>query len=178
MKVEIPLDGVKATMEGTTLRVEGPNGVVSRTLFHPFAQVNVEGDKVVLQTQKDRKKDKRMINTFSAHIRNMIHGAKKNFRYEMEIVQSHFPMQVKIQGQELLIDNFLGEKVPRKTKIPEGVKVTVNTKDKQVIVESNNIELAGMAVTRIEQVCRVRNKDRRIFQDGIYLVRRPKEVEE
>jgi large subunit ribosomal protein L6 len=170
MKTEVPLEGTQATFDGQVMKVTGPKGTVQRKLWHPVVKIKVEGDKVVLNTTKERKKEKRMINTFSKHIKNMVIGANNGFRYKMEMIQSHFPIQMKSDGNVFQVDNFLGEKLPRRVTLPEGVKVTANQKEKTVVVESIDIEAAGKAVTLIEQLTRISGKDRRIFQDGIYLV--------
>jgi large subunit ribosomal protein L6 len=172
MKTEVPLKGTKASFEGQILTISGKKGSVKRKLWHPYVNVKIEGDKIVLNTPRERKKDKRMINTFSNHVKNMVTGANSGFRYTMEMVQSHFPMQMKLEGNIFQIENFLGEKLPRTMKIPEGVKVNVNQKEKKVVVESLDIELAGKTATLIEHLTRVTGKDRRIFQDGIYLMGR------
>mgnify|MGYP001231582226 FL=1 len=69
--------------------------------------------------------------------------------------------------QHLTVKNFLGEKNARVADVPVGVSAKVQ--DKDIILESVDRELAGIAASRIEQLTRVTNKDRRIFQDGIYI---------
>ena len=56
----------------------------------------------------------------------MFRGVSDKFVYKSKIVYSHFPMTVKVQGNVIIIDNFLGEKHPRKAKINEGVDVKIS----------------------------------------------------
>src|SRR3989344_5372926 len=83
------------------------------------------------------------------------------------VKQENTTLTVNQSGEELLIQNFLGEKKPRKAKLANNVSVKIQ--GDIITVESADIEKAGMVAARIEQATTVRGKDRRIFQDGIYL---------
>ena len=98
----------------------------------------------------------------------MIKGVTDGFVYQMKVVYSHFPMKVSVKGNELVIENFLGEKHPRKAKLYGDVKV--NVKGDTVTVEGINREEVGQTAANIEHATRVKNRDIRVFQDGIYIV--------
>jgi large subunit ribosomal protein L6 len=71
---------------------------------------------------------------------------------------------------ELVIKNFLGEVKPRIAKILPEVEIKV---EKEIItVEGHDKEKAGQTAGNIEKAAKVNNRDRRVFQDGIYLVSR------
>jgi large subunit ribosomal protein L6 len=117
-----------------------------------------------------------MIYSFRAHLRNMFKGVVEPWVYKMKICSGHFPMNVAIQGDKLVVKNFLGEKVPRILNIKPGVKVTVQ--DKDVTVESVDKELAGCTASGIELLLTIRGRDLRKFQDGIYIINKAgKEIE-
>ena len=111
-----------------------------------------------------------MVGTIRSHISNMIYGVDHGFTYKMKIVYAHFPMTVKVQGKIVTIDNFLGERSPRKAKIiGDDVKVTIT---------GINKEHVGQTMANIEQATKIKGRDPRIFQDGIYLVdKRQEELE-
>jgi large subunit ribosomal protein L6 len=104
----------------------------------------------------------------------MILGVTQGFTYEMKIVYSHFPVKAGVKGSEFVIENFLGEKFPRKTRIVGDTKVEV--KGDQVVLTGPDVEAVGQTAANIEQATRIRGFDPRIFQDGIYITRKAGEA--
>jgi len=86
----------------------------------------------------------------------------------MKTVYSHFPIQVKTEGNQVLIANFLGEKKTRKANIRGNSKVTI--KGDQVIINGINREDVGQTAANIRMATKIKRFDPRVFQDGIYLV--------
>ncbi|WP_457751119.1 50S ribosomal protein L6 [Thermococcus sp.] len=166
-EVEIP-EGVEVTVEKDVVKVKGPKGEVERELKYPGVQIFTEDGKVVVFKEFPRKRDIAIARTFKAHIANMIKGVTEGFTYKLKVVYSHFPMTVKVQGDEVVIENFLGEKNPRRAKILPGV--TVKVMGSEVIVEGIDKEKVGQTAANIEQATRITKWDRRVFQDGIYIV--------
>ncbi|QDA30777.1 50S ribosomal protein L6 [Thermococcus indicus] len=166
-EVEIP-EGVEVTVEGNTVKVKGPKGELERELKYPGVQIFTEDGKVVVFKEFPRKRDIAIARTFKAHIANMLRGVTEGFTYKLKIVYSHFPMTVKVQGDEVVIENFLGEKNPRRAKILPGV--TVRVSGQEVIVEGIDREAVGQTAANIEQATKITKWDRRVFQDGIYIV--------
>ncbi|NCN38848.1 MAG: 50S ribosomal protein L6, partial [Candidatus Aenigmarchaeota archaeon] len=85
---------------------------------------------------------------------------------KMKIVYSHFPITVKVEGNKILVGNFIGEKIPRVARIIGDAKVEVKGQD--IIITGLNKEDVGQTMSSIEQICRITKFDRRIFQDGVY----------
>ena len=100
----------------------------------------------------------------------MISGVQKGFTYKLKIVFSHFPISVKTQGNAVVIENFTGERRGRKAKILGDVKVKIETED--VVVQGINLEDVSQTAANIEQSTKVKNKDPRVFLDGIYVYER------
>ncbi|RLG58707.1 MAG: 50S ribosomal protein L6 [Candidatus Hydrothermarchaeota archaeon] len=167
--IEIP-EGVEAEVKGDLVIIKGPKGELKRRLFYPGVEIKKEGSKIVVRTLGIRKRQRAMLGTYVAHINNMIKGVTKGFEYKLKILYSHFPISVKVSGDEVIVENFLGEKVPRKTKIFGNC--TVEVKGNEIIVKGINKEEVGQTAANIEQLTRVKDKDPRVFQDGIYLIER------
>ena len=142
--------------------------------FNPLILVKKQDNEIILETQKDRKIEKKNFGTLKAHIKNIIAGFEKEFEYKLKIAFVHFPMNVSVNSEkdEIIIKNFLGEKTDRKLKIPKGVKVEINQEN--ILVQSIDIEKAGQFAANLEKRTKVKNKDRRVFQDGIFIVETPK----
>jgi large subunit ribosomal protein L6 len=164
--IEIP-EGVEANLEEGTLIVKGPEGENKRSFNTKGFEFEIKDKKIRLGGKKITKKEKKIINTSLAHIKNMLEGVQKKFEYQLKICFSHFPISVEIKEGEALIKNFLGEKIPRKVKILRGVEVS--TEDSIIKISSINREDAGQTAANFESSTKIRKKDRRIFQDGIFI---------
>ena len=166
-EIAIP-EGVEVIINNNEVSVKGPNGEDSRKFTYPNVSIKEEEDVVVLETTFPKKKDKAMIGTTIAHINNMIIGVTDGFTYHMKIVFAHFPMTVKVQKDTVVIDNFLGERHPRTAKIVGSSKVAV--KGDAVTVTGINKEHVGQTMANLEQATKIKGRDPRVFQDGIYLI--------
>jgi len=169
-EIGIP-EGIEIKKDGKIVSVKGSLGEISKEFnFGKIKYGNKDG-KVILSCPTSTRNEKRMINTISAHLNNMIEGVQNKFEYKLKICSSHFPINVEVKGREVLIKNFLGEKTPRRCNLPEGVETEVS---KEIItIKSINKELAGQAAANFETTTRVKNRDRRVFQDGIYIISKP-----
>lgn len=168
-RVRIP-DGVKVQLDGTTLKVTGPKGQLERSIRFPQVTLNIDGKEVVIATESRKKEITAMVGTFEAHTKNMCRGVLDGFEYRMKVVYSHFPIQLKLQGNKLEISNFLGEKKARYAKIEPGVSTKVASDE--VVLSGINRELVGTTAANIEHATHIRNRDPRVFQDGIFIIQR------
>jgi large subunit ribosomal protein L6 len=166
-EVEIP-EGVSVEVRGLSVVVRGPKGTLERDFSHARGViVRVEDGKVIVESFFPKARQLALVGSIAAHIRNMILGVTRGFRYKLKVVYVHYPISVKVEKNRVIISNFLGEKQVRVVEIPPGVKVTVSGQD--VIIEGIDKELISHVATRIEEVTRVKDKDRRKFMDGIYI---------
>ncbi len=166
-KIEIP-EGIGAEIAETTLKIRGPEGEIEKKFNTNNLEFKKEGNEIILGNKKATKKEKKLMNTIASHIKNMIKGVQEKFEYQLKICFSHFPISVEIKDNGALIKNFLGEKIPRKTEIPKNVEVEV---DKDIVkVRSVDKELAGQVAANFETATKIRKRDKRVFQDGIFII--------
>lgn len=138
-----------------------------------YLTINKSADKLELVPKDKKKKTKAVLNSTEKHILNAISGLNKEFVYKLAIVYSHFPITVKVEGAEVVISNFLGEKKPRKTKVLPGCKVEIKGRD--IFVKGHDRYKAGQTAGNIEKATRVVGRDFRIFDDGCYIVEKAKQ---
>jgi large subunit ribosomal protein L6 len=170
IEINVP-QGVTASLSGATLTVKGQKGQVSREFRFPGIKLNVNDAKVVVESSKLDKQSKAIVGTYASHITNMMMGITEGYEYDMKIVYAHFPIQVKVEGKnKVSIGNFLGERKPRYASIMGETKV--NVAGDKVTVTGNNKEHVGQTAANIEQACKIRNRDPRVFQDGVYITKK------
>ena len=173
-EIEIP-EGVSAEIVDDVLTVKKDDKEIKRKLVS-LLDIEVKGNKVVISAERNRKLERKLFGTFKAHINNMIKGLTEGFEYKLRVSNVHFPMNVSYDaGKNLFtIKNFLGEKKDRIINGIEGVDVKIDGED--VIVSGYDIEKTGQVATNIEKGAKVRNKDRRVYQDGIFIIQKPGRV--
>lgn len=164
--VAIP-EGCSATSERGIVTVKGKNGECTRKFQNKDVSIAVEGNMISIRSEKTNANVKKMVYTFKAHLANMVKGASKGHNYSLKICSGHFPMNVSVSNNQLIVKNFYGEKFPRALDIKPGV--TVKVEGEIITVESADKEAAGQCAGSIEQLTRRVGFDLRIFQDGIYI---------
>ena len=167
--VQVP-DDVTVSVVGKTINVKGAKGNISRDFSYATVAIEGEGKNVRIWAKWPRKKEAALIGTIYSHINNMIVGVTKGYTYKMKIVFSHFPITVKLQDKNVVIENFTGERRPRRVKINGDVKVKIEPDD--IVLSGINLEQVSQTAANIEQSTKVRGKDPRVFLDGIYTYER------
>ncbi|MFB6244265.1 MAG: 50S ribosomal protein L6 [Halobaculum sp.] len=170
--VDVP-DEVTATVDHLDLTVEGPNGSVTRRLWYPDVSVSVADSQVVIERPDGADREtEATVGTFQSHVENMIHGVTEGWTYQMEVFYAHFPMDVDTQGGEIVIENFLGERAPRRADVVGDTEVEID--GEEITLTGPSKEDVGQTAANIEQLTRVTNKDQRVFQDGVYITQKPR----
>lgn len=169
-EIEVP-EGVTVTLSDATLTVKDKKGLIAREFRYPGIGLKVDGARVVVETGKDDKQTKATVGTYASHVKNMVKGVSEGYEYHMKVVYAHFPIQVKVEGKDKVsIGNFLGERKARSANIAGESKVVVTGAD--VVITGANKEDVGQTAANIEQACKIRKRDPRVFQDGIYITRK------
>jgi len=161
-------EGVNITIENINVMIKGPLGQIQRDIWYPGITIKKEDSNLVIGTDIPRREQLAMIGTFESHLKNMIVGVTKGYESTMKVVYSHFPIQLKTEGNKVVINNFLGEKKSRKANIKGDSKVLI--KGDQVIITGINKEDVGQTAANIRIATKIKRFDPRVFQDGVYLV--------
>jgi large subunit ribosomal protein L6 len=159
--------GVTVSLDGRTLSVKGKLGAAKKDFQKVNINLSVQGDKVVLTPFSEKKKDNIVVNTVLSIIGHMMTGVTKGFTYKVKVVYAHFPISVKTKGDEILVENFVGERSPRVAKIVGSCKVTVEGDD--VVVKGVSLEDVGQTAANLELATKIKRKDQRVFLDGLYI---------
>ena len=156
-------------VEGNKVKVKGSKGELEKS-FDVKNNVKLEQaeGKLKVSSESDRRKIKAIAGTIAAHIGNMITGVTKGYVYKLKVVYSHFPVTVKVEGNKVIIQNFLGERTSRIAKIAGKVEVKVEGAD--VTVSGMDVDEVSRVAANIEQATRISGRDRRVFQDGVWIV--------
>ncbi len=167
--IEVP-GGVEVQVEGRVVTVEGEKGTLTRDFSKAPVTIELDEKTVRVRANWPRKREAALVGTVGSHIQNMIFGVTKGFTYKLKIVFSHFPISVKVKESTVLIENFTGERSPRKARIMGDVKVL--TKGDDVFVQGINLEDVSQTAVNIQNATKVKKKDPRVFLDGIYVYER------
>lgn len=172
-EMEIP-EGVKVILDGNHhITVKGPNGKITKDFSHVRGiKVSIEGNKIFFSTNFPKSGTLALTKTIINLIKNLIIGVQTNYKYICKVCYSHFPctVEVKPDKKEIHVVNFLGERAPRVTRYLDNVEVEVKGDD--VILTGPDKETLGQTAANIKKCCRIRKKDPRVFQDGVYLYKR------
>ena len=165
-------EGASASIAGDVITVSKDGQSLSREFRHHKVEVRAVNGDLEVFVNLPRRSDKALAGTWAAHLRNMALGIDEGFEYRLKAVFSHFPMSLKVDGKQMIINNLFGEKVPRVAKLPwSPAEVEVRVENKtDVVVRGADREKVGQTAANIERACRIKNRDRRVFQAGIYIV--------
>ena len=173
-EVIIP-EGVKVTLNKHMLSFVGPLGKTFKSFRNIPVNINIAENKVVLNAIGSRKRDYAILHTARSIIRNICEGLVEGYTIKMKIVYAHFPITLKVEGKKILIENFQGERAPRVTKIVGNTKVIPKGED--VILTGEVWTDITQTAANIELKTKVKNKDHRVFLDGIYSFEKKKGLE-
>ncbi|MHA1971104.1 MAG: 50S ribosomal protein L6 [Candidatus Thorarchaeota archaeon] len=170
-RIEIPSE-CQVSLKDKTVTVNGPKGTLERSFPEPQTTIKIEGNELIASTHVSRKRAKALVGTVVAHVRNMMLGVRLGYEYEMKIVFSHFPITVEQKGDIMLIKNFIGERGMRKANLIGDIQI--RTTEDEIFISGIDIEHVSQSAANIQQACKIRDKDRRVFLDGIYVIRKKK----
>lgn len=167
--IEVP-DGVEMRFAKGTMRVSGRLGDAVKDFRRIPVAIEVSGDgrRVTARATGRRKRDYSVLNTACSIIRNLVGGVQEGYTVRMKVVYAHFPITVRVDGGEILVENFQGERSARRARIVgRGTKVDPQGED--VVITGPVLTDVTQTAANLQQHTRVKNKDHRVFLDGIYV---------
>ena len=172
--VEIP-EQVTVTLKKSMLGVSGPLGKTFKNFKKIPVLIEINDKKVSIKTSGNRKKEYAIMNTVRSIIRTLCEGVINGYTIKMKIVYAHFPITVKIENDNVLIENFQGERAARTARIHGQTKVV--SKGDEIVLTGPVLSEVSQTAAEIEQKTRIKNKDHRVFLDGIYISSQSKSIE-
>jgi len=165
VEIQIP-ENVKVSLNGSMLHVQGPLGKVYKNFKKIPVLIEINNNKILLKKTGERKKHQAILNTARSLIQTLCIGVVDGFTIKMKIVYSHFPITVSVEGKKVLVKNFQGERAER---------VSAIKGDTLVVAKGDDVIITGPVLTDVSQTAaniqlntKVKNKDHRVFLDGIY----------
>jgi len=173
-EVAIP-EGVTITLNKHMLSFVGPLGKTHKSFRSIPVNIEIVEGRVLLKAIGDRKRDYAILHTARSIIRNICEGLIDGYTIKMKVVYAHFPITVKVEGKKILIENFQGERAARITHVVGNTKVVPKGED--VILTGEVWTDITQTAANIELKTKVKNKDHRVFLDGIYAFEKKKGLE-
>ncbi len=170
-KVVVP-EGTQMEISGNDVKFKAAGKENARHFKSTGVVLRKSGNGIEVWAKSGRKNIVAQAKAVASHIRNLIDGLKKPYEYKLEVVFSHFPLNIRIKDKVIEIYNLAGAKFPRKARIMGDVKVEIKGKD--ITVKGHNKEHVGQTAANMEQATKVKGKDIRVFQDRIYITSKGK----
>jgi len=168
--LEIP-EGISVSLEDRIISVKGKLGTIKKDFTKLPAFLTIENNIVKIEPYGTRRKDFAISKTAQSIINNMIKGVQNGYKYRMKIVFAHFPITVKIKDRKVQVENFFGERKARISNIVgDSTKVAIEGDD--IVITGPHLEHVSQTAANIELSTRVKNKDQRVFLDGVYVYSR------
>jgi large subunit ribosomal protein L6 len=162
-------DGITAEIAGRKVKITGSKGTVEKEFVYTSdVKIESKDGKIVVSSEKENRKTKALGGTIISHVKNMVEGVTKGFTYKLHVVYSHFPVTVKVEGEKVIVQNFLGARTPRIADIVGDTQVKIDKAE--IIVTGITLEDVSQTAANIEQSCRIVGFDKKRFQDGVYIV--------
>ncbi|MEM3781569.1 MAG: hypothetical protein QXT43_01225 [Candidatus Micrarchaeaceae archaeon] len=171
--IEIPSGiSIEINQEARSIKITGKLGSTTKRLNSKLLNAKLEGSKLVIETTQNKRLEKKAVlaqHALASEIKRAVKGVQEGITRRMRVVFAHFPISFEIKDGVLYAKNVFGERLPRKAKIIGDTKVEIKGQD--VFVKGVDPYDVNQTVSNLFALSFLKDKDERIFQDGIYLVR-------
>lgn len=138
--------GVKATVTGNALLIEGAKGKLNLTIPKEVS-IEVSADKVIVKRSGDEKPMRSVHGTIRALINNMVYGVVNGYKKELDIVGTGYKAQSK--GAMLLLN--MGFSHPVEINVSKDLKVTTPNPNR-VIIEGIDKQKVGEFAANLHKI--------------------------
>lgn len=167
-KLPIP-NGVNVEVKNNSIVVTGKGKTFEIPFDARLNAIKIENSEVTFKPiGRENKSKVACMRSTIAHVKNAFKGIDTGFSKKLQVVYSHFPVSIEVKDKTAVIKNFLGEKVPRLAPIIGDSKVEVKSQD--ISISGSSKYAVGQTANNLMAATKIKSKDRRVFQDGIYPV--------
>ena len=142
--ITIP-SGVTVTVDGSTVKVKGPKGELSRT-FEPSMKVRQEGNELLVERPNDDKREKALHGLTRALLSNMVTGVTEGFKKTLEIIGVGYRAEKK--GKNLVVS--VGYSHPVNYPEPDGITLTTPAPT-TIVVEGVDKQKVGQVAAELRE---------------------------
>jgi large subunit ribosomal protein L6 len=129
--------GVKYTVNGGTVLVEGPKGKVSALIPQGISLTEKDG---VLSVERENDKQKAIHGLARALVFNAVEGVTNGWKKELDVVGIGY--RVELKGKEMVVFT-LGYSHPIEFPLPTGIEVAIDPKQTHVTVSGIDRQKVG-----------------------------------
>lgn len=170
--VAIP-EGCKVEIADKVLKITGKKYTRMLNLKHFNLTFLSEDDSIKVCLWNGTSREQSKVNTCASIIRNAMNGCMKGYSFTLRAASIHFPISIELEENAVVVKNFLGEKHTRVFKLQGEDTIVEEGEDKDsFIIKGSCLEDVSQSAANIMNDCKVKNYDRRVFLDGIYVVKK------
>ena len=137
---------VTVTVEGSRVRVKGPNGELERT-FHPTMTIVQENGSLSVQRPSDAEEHKALHGLSRTLLNNMVEGVTKGFQKQLDIVGVGYKAEARPYGLQLA----LGFSHPVEYRAPKGIKLAA-PQPTQILISGADKEVVGQVAAELRSL--------------------------
>lgn len=146
MPISIP-NGVAIEQVDNTIIVKGQKGEMHQKIV-PEVRFSVEGTTGIVSRINEEKRSKQMHGLYRQLINNMVVGVSAGFEKKLQLVGVGYRAELK---KESIVFN-LGYSMPVEYVIPQGVEVSVEGQQDNVIIRGISKELVGKVASEMRSL--------------------------
>ncbi len=146
LPIQIPA-GVKATIEGSQVTIEGPKGRLTRE-FHPDMAIRTEGEALLVERPDDDKNHRALHGLTRSLLYNMVEGVSKGYERVLEIQGVGYRAALNGKNLSLSVGFSHGVEVPAR----DGISFEVGqdaARNTLVMIRGIDKELVGSTAAQI-----------------------------